>query len=114
MGLGGAGVTELRDDQLIALARSVIEADGRAVCGVVGAIDDAFVKAARLLSSVTGKVLATGSSLAISALLDALAEIGRVTRGYDWERVFYTHPSGAVGRDAAQTLARLAGPMADD
>ena len=55
-----------------------------------------------------GAVVATGSSLAISALLDALAEIGRVTRDYDWQRLLYTHPSGAVGRDAAASLQRLA------
>ncbi|MDQ0392695.1 SIS domain-containing protein [Labrys monachus] len=56
-----------------------------------------------------GSVVATGSSLAISALLDALAEIGRVSRDYDWQRLLYTHPSGAVGRDAATSLQRLAG-----
>lgn len=55
-----------------------------------------------------GSVVATGSSLAISALLDALAEIGRVSRDYDWRRLLYTHPSGAVGRDAATSLQRLA------
>ena len=56
-----------------------------------------------------GSVVATGSSLAISALLDALAEIGRVTRDYDWQRLLYTHPSGAVGRDAEASLQRLSG-----
>ncbi|GLS17081.1 hypothetical protein GCM10007874_00960 [Labrys miyagiensis] len=56
-----------------------------------------------------GSVVATGSSLAISALLDALTEIGRVSRDYDWQRLLYTHPSGAVGRDAAASLQRLAG-----
>lgn len=61
-----------------------------------------------------GAVVATGSSLAISALLDALAEIGRVSRDYDWERLLYTHPSGAVGRDAATSLERLAVIQPDD
>jgi D-arabinose 5-phosphate isomerase GutQ len=206
-------VTALNDKELVDLARSVIEADGRAVQAALGALDDGFVRAARLLSSGTGKVLvtgsgtsgtiaaraahllsvcgtpafflsptdglhgglgvlqpndlllalskggsshelndfcrrakslcrgvvavtaapdsalvaiadhvirfsldddadlgavvATGSSLTISALVDALSEIGRVTRNYDWERLLFTHPSGAVGRDAADKLERL-------
>lgn len=54
-----------------------------------------------------GSVLATGSSLAASAVTDALIEIARVARGYSWEKVLFTHPSGAVGRDAEQTLSRL-------
>jgi D-arabinose 5-phosphate isomerase GutQ len=61
-----------------------------------------------------GSVVATGSSLAISALLDALTEIGRVSRGYEWQRLLYTHPSGAVGRDAAASLERLNGTQVDD
>lgn len=206
----------LRDDELIAAARTVIDADGRAVLSAALALDEAFVRAARRLASGTSKVLvtgsgtsgtvaaraahllsvcgtpafylsptdglhgglgvlqpadlvlalskggssaelndfcrrakplcgglivitaapdsalagladhvirltladdadlgavvATGSSLAISALVDALAEIGRRTRDYDWERLLYTHPSGAVGRDAAAKLERLAAP----
>jgi arabinose-5-phosphate isomerase len=51
-----------------------------------------------------GGVVATGSSLAAAALIDAICEIGRVTRGYGWERLLFTHPSGAVGRDAAKKL----------
>ena len=58
-------------------------------------------------------MVATGSSLAISALVDALSEIGRRTRDYDWERLLYTHPSGAVGRDAAENLERLTAGKAD-
>jgi D-arabinose 5-phosphate isomerase GutQ len=54
-----------------------------------------------------GGVVATGSSLASGAVLDALCEMGRTARGYDWERLLFTHPSGAVGRDAAQSLERL-------
>lgn len=56
-----------------------------------------------------GDVVATGSSLAIAALLDALCEIARISRNYDWRRLLFTHPSGAVGRDAAQTIERLTG-----
>jgi len=56
-----------------------------------------------------GSVLATGSSLAAAAVTDALVEVSRVARGYDWSNVLFTHPSGAVGRDAARTLQRLGG-----
>jgi arabinose-5-phosphate isomerase len=54
-----------------------------------------------------GDVVATGSSLATAAILDALCEAARVSRGYDWKRLLFTHPSGAVGRDAIQTIDRL-------
>jgi len=61
-----------------------------------------------------GDVVATGSSLAAAAVLDALCEIVRVWRDYDWRRLLFTHPSGAVGRDAARTLARLTGAPGED
>ena len=54
-----------------------------------------------------GDVVATGSSLAMAAVLDAICEVARVSRGYDWRRLLFTHPSGAVGRDSAQTIERL-------
>jgi D-arabinose 5-phosphate isomerase GutQ len=54
-----------------------------------------------------GGVVATGSSLATAAVLDALCEMGRVSRSYDWERLLYTHPSGVVGRNAERRLERL-------
>ena len=204
----------LDDNELIALARSVVEADGTAVCAARDAFDEGFIRAARLISSNQGKalvtgsgtsgataartahilsvcgtpafylpptdglhgglgvlqpndlilalskgggskelnefcsrakslcravivvtaapksalaaiadhvielklnynadlgdVIATGSSLAIAAVLDAICEIARVSRDYDWRRLLFTHPSGAVGRDAAQTIERLA------
>jgi arabinose-5-phosphate isomerase len=202
----------MRDEELVNLARRVIEADSRAVYAALGALDEEFVRAARLLSTGTGKVLvtgsgtsgaianraahllsvcgtpafflapadglhgglgvlqpndlllalsksgssdelnefcrrakslcrglvvvtavpdstlaaladhlicvklaedadlgavvATGSSLAISAIVDALGEIGRVARNYEWERVLFTHPSGAVGRKTLESLER--------
>ena len=61
-----------------------------------------------------GAIVATGSSLAMAALVDALVEISRVARDYDWERLFFTHPSGAVGRDASRKLERLAGLKSGD
>jgi arabinose-5-phosphate isomerase len=54
-----------------------------------------------------GRVVATGSSLAAGALLDGLAEACRVTRGYEWKSFFFTHPGGAVGKNASATLGRL-------
>jgi D-arabinose 5-phosphate isomerase GutQ len=54
-----------------------------------------------------GAVVATGSSLASAALLDALVEVTRTARGYSWREFFFTHPSGAIGKNAEQTLHRL-------
>jgi D-arabinose 5-phosphate isomerase GutQ len=54
-----------------------------------------------------GTVVATGSSLASAALLDALVEVTRAARGYTWSEFFFTHPSGAVGKNAEQALQRL-------
>jgi D-arabinose 5-phosphate isomerase GutQ len=54
-----------------------------------------------------GTVVATGSSLASAALLDALVEVTRTARGYSWSEFFFTHPSGAVGKNAEQALDRL-------
>jgi len=54
-----------------------------------------------------GSVVATGSSLASAALLDALVEVTRAARGYSWSDFFFTHPSGAVGKNAEQALHRL-------
>ena len=50
-----------------------------------------------------GAIVATGSSLAA----DALVEVTRVGRGYSWRDFFFTHPSGAVGKNAEQALHRL-------
>ena len=54
-----------------------------------------------------GTVVATGSSLASAALLDALMEVTRAAKGYSWNDFFFTHPSGAVGKNAEQILHRL-------
>jgi arabinose-5-phosphate isomerase len=45
--------------------------------------------------------------LASAALLDALVEVTRAARGYSWSDFFFTHPSGAVGKNAEQALHRL-------
>lgn len=54
-----------------------------------------------------GDIIATGSSLATAALLDAITEATRILRGYQWQQVVYTHPSGAVGRDGPELAAKL-------
>ena len=54
-----------------------------------------------------GSVVATGSSLATGALIDALVEVGRVVRGYSWQQLLFTHPAGAVGHEAQASLRRL-------
>jgi arabinose-5-phosphate isomerase len=52
-----------------------------------------------------GTIIATGSSLAAAALLDAITDVTRVLRGYSWDQVLYTHPAGAVGRDGDSLAA---------
>ena len=54
-----------------------------------------------------GSVIATGSSLAAGALLDALVEACRLLRGYEWKSFFFTHPGGEVGKNASTTLETL-------
>lgn len=56
-----------------------------------------------------GDVIATASSLAAATVTDALVEAVREARNVDWADVLQTHPSGAVGRDAATTIERLKG-----
>ncbi|MDX3925851.1 MAG: SIS domain-containing protein [Shinella sp.] len=59
------------------------------------------------LDSDLGAVVATGSSLAAAAVTDALVEVCRIARGYGWDKLLFTHPAGAVGRDAEESLTRL-------
>lgn len=54
-----------------------------------------------------GGVIATGCTLSFSALTDVLVEITRRLRGYKWESFFYSHPAGAVGKFAEDSLKRL-------
>ncbi len=60
-----------------------------------------------------GTIVATGSSLAAAAVTDALVEVCRSARGYGWDQVLFTHPSGAVGRDAEKSLKRLSAMNAE-
>ncbi|MDR3321056.1 MAG: SIS domain-containing protein [Synergistaceae bacterium] len=61
-----------------------------------------------------GTVIATGSSIAAGALLDALVEACRITKGYEWESFFFTHPGGTVGKYASTTLDMLRKPGRDE
>jgi D-arabinose 5-phosphate isomerase GutQ len=96
-----------------ALCRAVIIITGSPKSALAGVAD--YVIAIPLEDDMDlSGVVATGSSLATGAVLDALCEMGRVARGYDWERLLFTHPSGAVGRDAAKSLERLARTGVED
>jgi arabinose-5-phosphate isomerase len=121
---GGLGVLQ-PNDLLIALSKGGGSAPlnefckrakslCRAVIAITAAPNSALVEIADHVVALKiendadlGDVVATGSSLATAAILDALCEVARVSRGYDWRRLLFTHPSGAVGRDAAQTIERL-------
>ena len=51
----------LDDQKLLALGRSVIEADARAVRNVLAALNDDFVRVARRICEGDGKLIVTGS-----------------------------------------------------
>lgn len=81
-----------------------ITADPRSALAVMS---DHVIQLTLPPDSDLGEVVATGSSLATAAMTDALVEVCRVARGYGWDRLLFTHPSGAVGRDAEESLRRL-------
>lgn len=70
-------------------------------------ISDDVIQLTLPADSDLGAVVATGSSLAAAAVTDALVEVCRVARGYGWDKILFTHPLGAVGRDAEDSLKRL-------
>lgn len=73
----------------------------------LAALSDHVITLTLPADSDLGAVVATGSSLAAAAVTDALVEVCRVARGYGWDKLLFTHPSGAVGRDADESLKRL-------
>ena len=81
-----------------------ITADPRSALAVMS---DHVIQLTLPPDSDLGEVVATGSSLATAAMTDALVEVCRVARGYGWDKLLFTHPSGAVGRDAEESLRRL-------
>ena len=121
---GGLGVLK-KDDVVLALSKGGSSEELNQFCSRARELAAAVVavtaapesEIARLADHVLmlrlapeadlGTVVATGSSLAAAALLDALVEVTRVSRGYSWDEFFFTHPSGAVGRNAEQVLHRL-------
>ena len=50
-----------------------------------------------------GSIVATGSSLAMAALIDALVEVTRISRSTAWDTMLFTHPLGGVGANASPT-----------
>lgn len=48
-----------------------------------------------------GELIAMGSTLVTAAWGDALAYVLMRIRGYEWDQVMHTHPSGAVGQRRA-------------
>ncbi|MFO1050178.1 MAG: SIS domain-containing protein [Geminicoccaceae bacterium] len=104
----GGGSSEL--NEFCARAKSLcgglicITADERSP---LAALSDFAIRLTLPEDGDLGGVVATGSSLAAAAVTDALVEICRVGRGYGWDKVLFTHPSGAVGRDAQASLQRL-------
>ena len=121
---GGLGVLR-KNDVVIAISKGGASEELNQFCARAGALAGAVIaitaapesELARLANHVLqlrlppesdlGTVVATGSSLASAALLDALVEVTRAARGYSWSDFFFTHPSGAVGKNAEQALHRL-------
>ncbi|WP_370677543.1 SIS domain-containing protein [Pleomorphomonas sp. PLEO] len=121
---GGLGVLQA-DDVVLALSKGGSSAELNDFCaraktlcsGLIAVTADPASPLAAMADHVIvlklpvdgdlGGVVATGSSLAAAAVTDVLAEMLRVARGYPWENLLFTHPSGAVGRDAEKTLKRL-------
>jgi D-arabinose 5-phosphate isomerase GutQ len=123
---GGLGVLR-RDDVVMALSKGGASKElndfcrlARPLCGalvtvtarreseLVTLVDHAIVLNLDLDADLGG-VIATGSSLAAAAALDALVEVTRLIRGYSWEQFHYTHPGGAVGQESKVSLERLSG-----
>jgi D-arabinose 5-phosphate isomerase GutQ len=61
-----------------------------------------------------GGIVATGSSLAMAALIDALVEVTRVIRGTAWDAMLFTHPFGAVGAGATSATDTAAARSTKD
>lgn len=110
----GGGSKELNDFCRLArpLCGSVVAITARVRSELGSLIDHAIVMTLDDDADLGG-VIATGSSLATAAMLDALVEVTRVSRDYGWKQFLYTHPGGAVGHEAEQSLQRLTGGSGD-
>lgn len=127
---GGLGVLR-QNDLVLALSKGGASdelnefcARSKQLCGVIAitavadsplaAIADHVIVLPADPDADLGGIVATGSTLAAGAVLDAICAIARVAGDYDWEKVLFTHPGGAVGRDAEQARVRLSGAKADE
>lgn len=104
----GGGSQEIND-----LAQRVQDR-GAKVIALTAVADSELAKISNLVVTLVsptgidpGEVIAMGSTLVTAAWGDALALVLMQLRGYSWESVLHTHPSGAVG-NISQTPPPLA------
>lgn len=106
----GGGSQEIND-----LAQRVQER-GAKVIALTAVSDSELGRISNLVVTLTspqgidpGEVIAMGSTLVTAVWGDALALVLMQLRGYSWESVLHTHPSGAVGKilQAPQPLTQL-------
>lgn len=78
---------------------------GTFVIALTAAPDSELARAANMVALVDsplgvdpGEVIAMGSTLVAAVWGDAVAVILMRLRGYGWESVLHSHPSGAVGQ----------------
>ena len=86
--------TELKNDELLALASEVLEIEARAVDGLRASLDDSFVAACRLCLDTTGRIVVTGmgkSGHISSKIAATLASTGTPA--------FFVHPGEASHGD---------------
>jgi D-arabinose 5-phosphate isomerase GutQ len=94
----GGGTAEIND-----LARRVRDRGAPVIAltaepgSEFGQIADVVVRLTTPPGSDPGEVIAMGSTLVTAAWGDALAYVLMRLRGYGWDKVLHTHPSGAVG-----------------
>jgi D-arabinose 5-phosphate isomerase GutQ len=121
---GGLGALQ-HNDIVLAVSKGGSSAElnefchrAKSLCGalvaITASVDSSFatladhVIALRLEADMDlGTVVATGSSLATAAIVDSLAAVCRIARDYSWDKLLFTHPSGAVGREAGKSLPSI-------
>lgn len=122
-----------RGDVLIAISRGGGSAEineltrraqdrGTSVIALTAAPDSELARAADVVAPVDsppgvdpGEVIAMGSTLVAAVWGDAVAVILMRLRGYGWDSVLHSHPSGAVGqlRSLPDPLPPLNSPWPD-
>lgn len=88
-----------------ALCRGIIAVTASATSPLAGLADHVLTVALDDDADLGG-IVATGSSLAMATLIDALVEVARVSRGTTWESMLFTHPQGGVASDARWPLSQ--------